>query len=144
MTNIAQSVNTVTVTNEMVDNAVGICYFDPLSESLIELSQLSEHYITVDPLQQIVRKYYIVVAPGEVVSYVRASVSEEGIEDMFSVKTIVGTSEPGVEAFSALPNFNSYTYPSPMAGDFISLWLLITSKTPLNEVLNIEINLEYE
>ena len=87
MTNIAQSVNTVTVTNEMVDNAVGICYFDPLSESLIELSQLSEHYITVDPLQQIVRKYYIVVAPGEVVSYVRASVSEEGIEGYKDIST---------------------------------------------------------
>ncbi len=144
MTDIAQSVNAVTVTNEMVDNAVGICYFDPLSESLIELSQLPDHYITVDPLQQIVRKYYIVVSPGETVSYIKASVSEEGLEDMFSVKTIIDNNEPGVEAFSVLPNFNSYTVPNPVPGDFISLWLLITSKTPLNEVLSINIDLEYE
>jgi hypothetical protein len=75
MTDIAQSVSSVIIDNDIVDNAVGICYFDPISESLIELSRLNNHYISVEPLHQAIRKYYIVVSPGESVSYVRASVS---------------------------------------------------------------------
>ena len=84
MTTIAQSVNSIAITNSTVNSAVGICYFDAQSESLLELSQLPNHHIMVDPLRQVIRKYYIVVSPGEVLSYVKASVSRRYRRFIFS------------------------------------------------------------
>lgn len=145
MATIANSVSTVTITSGTVDNAVGICYFDPVTESLLEISSLPNHYLTVEPNQQVIRKYYVVVAPGEIVSYVKVKVlDKESISDKYSIKLIIGTDSPTSGSFVALPDFNSFKYVNPVTGDFIPLWVLVTAKTPINEVVDIGIELEYE
>ena len=145
MVTIANSVNTVSITNSTVDNAVGLCFFDPATEALIEVNQTPSHYLTVEPNQQVLRKYYMVTAPGQTVSYAKIKIANKTtLEDKFSIKTIIGSDNPTTSAYLTLPDFNSFRYLNPVAGEFIPVWILITSKTPINEVVSIDIELEYE
>jgi hypothetical protein len=142
---VANSPSTVPITGSTVDQAVGLCYFDPTDESLLELSQLPDHYITLQPHKVVMRKYYLVVDPSEVISYIRVKVpNNDGMDNLFSIKTIIGNDEPQVGSFEALPEYNSFKINNPTAGAFIPVWILIESKTPLNEVLNMDIEVEYE
>jgi hypothetical protein len=144
MATIANPVNTVTITASTVAGAVGLCYFDPLTEELLEISEIPNHFLTVQPFQQVVRKYYLVVAPGESLSYVQVRIHGEGLEDLYSIKSILSNAEPTSDSFSVIPDFNGYRVNSPTAGEFIPLHVLISSKTPVNEILNVSIDIEYE
>ena len=144
MTTIANSVGSVTITSSTVNSAVGICYFDPLSEALLEISEIPNHYLSVQPSEQVIRKYYIVVAPGETVSYVKVKVSnKDELIDNYSIKMVVSLEDPTSDSFAGLPDFNSFRVLNPPAGAFMPVWILIGSNTPINEISKIELELEY-
>lgn len=145
MANIANSVGSVAITNTTVSNAVGICYFDPLTEALLEINDIPNHYLAVEPTQQVIRKYYIVVAPNETISYVKVKIAnKDDLVDNYSVKLVISSDAPTSDAFTGLPDFNSFRMLNPSAGNFIPLWVLISSKTPINEISDIDLELEYE
>lgn len=145
MATIAQAADSVTITSSTVDDAVGVCFFDPIEETLLEISDIPNHYLSVEPNQQVLRKYYTVVTPGVTVSYIKVSIpNKEELQDSYSIKMIVSDEAPTADSFSGLPDYNSYRIISPTAGAFIPLWILVSSKSATNEVLDIELELEYE
>jgi hypothetical protein len=144
MANIANPVNTVAITNDTVGDVVGLCYFDPVTESLIEISDIPNHFLTVQPFEQVIRKYYAVVSPGQVVDYIKVKIPKDGMEDLYSIKVIISQDNPSADSFAGIPDFNSFRLNNPVAGDFVPVWVLVSSKTPVNEIINISIELEYE
>lgn len=145
MANIASSANQVIITNSTVGGVVGLCYFDPITETLLEINDIPNHVITIDPGQNVLRKYYIVVSPGETVAYIKIKFSNTDVlNHQHSIKTIIGDIPPTVNSFAVLPEFNSFRFLNPDAGAFVPVWLLISSKYSLNEVVNISVDLEYE
>lgn len=144
MTKILNPISGALVTSSTVADAVGICYFDPISEQLLELSSAYNHFVSVEPQKAILKKYYAVVAPTGVVSYIKISIPKAGLEEHFSVKTIISVDEPSLENFELLPDFNSFRFINPTPGAFTPIWLLVKSKTPINEILPISLELEYE
>lgn len=144
MMNIANSVNTVSITSDTVSDVVGICYFDPITEALIEISDMQNHFFTVEPLRKVLRKYYLVVSPGNSLLYAKVRVSGDELDGLYSIKTILSDMTPTAEQFSMLQDFNSFRVDNPRPGDFIPMHILIESRTPINEVLNMDIEIEYD
>lgn len=130
---------------DTVNHKVGLCYFDPFEETLKEFDGTFRSFLTVESGGQVVRKFYIVVAPGETVDYVRLRVLEsDALKENYSMKVIIDKSEPSASTYESVPEFNSYKYVNPQAGDFIPVWMLLESNFSIPEILDIEVELEYE
>lgn len=141
----ADSVNSVIITSSTVNADVGICYFNPVTESLLEISAAPNHFMSLKPLEQTILKYYLVVSPGIATpSYVKIRVKKDNIEDYYTIKTILGEVQPSIDDFVSIPNFNSFKVVSPTVGAFIPIWFLVSSVEQVNEVLTFNIEIEYE
>ncbi len=136
-----------------VENDVGICYFDPVDETLKEISLLDNHLLTVQPYKKAIKKYYLVISPSAPaldtveVGPVFLDLPDGLVidpEDYYSIKTLISVTEPTLGQFDDEDNMNSDTIASPNPGDIIPIWFLVESKLPLNNVLNISIEVDYE
>lgn len=144
MTNVILGAQDSMITASTVDE-VGICYFDPFQEELLELSSLNGHFLSVNPLQKIIRKYYLIVSPGETLAYVKIKlVNSQNIENLYSAKVIISEIQPSISSFDVLPDFNAYKISSPQAGHLIPIWILLDSKNPINDIVKVDIKIDYE
>lgn len=145
MTTIATSPSSVAITSGTVTNDIGICYFDPISESLLEINSLPNHFLSVEPFSTVLKKYYLVIEPGVSVNYVRIKpVVDASLEDAFSIKVMITDEKPSVYIFDDFPNFNSFRVDNPSDGIFIPIWILLRSKVSINSVNRIQLEIEYE
>ena len=145
MATMTQPPETATIDENTVDQAVGLCYFDPVTESLIEISELPDMFLSVEPEGAAIRKFYMVTDPVEMISWVQLLLlSEDYNSTTYSVKVIISEDEPPVSAFDILPSYNSYRINNPPAGDFMSVWILVENISKVNEIVNIGIKLSYE
>lgn len=137
------------VTNTTVNSDVGICYFDPTSESLLELSLLNGLSLTVQPYKKIIKKYYLVTKPSSSVATVVLTPSfvspPIGITptDYYSLKTIISNTEPTLGNYDDLTNLNTFEIDSPGAGSHTPIWILLENLSPLSAILNISLQLSY-
>lgn len=138
------------VTNTTVDSDVGICYFDPTSESLLELSLLNGLSLTVQPYKKAIKKYYLVVNPTtsgiNTVTINPTFINvPSGIvpTDYYSIKTIISATEPTLGNFDDLTNLNSFTITAPDAGSHTPIWILLENLKPLSSPLSISMVLNY-
>lgn len=145
MATIIQSPESATIDSNTVTQLVGLCYFDPETESLLELDKLPDTFLSVEPNSFAMRKFYMVMSPDENVDYAQISlVLQDSNSSSYSVKVIISEDEPPFDAYSILPSFNSFGVNNPPRGDFMSVWLLIENIAKVNEIVNIGIELEYE
>lgn len=145
MTTIANSPNTVSITNATVSGSVGICYFDPITESLLEIDQVQNHFVSVEPFSTILKKYYLVTSPDDALDYIRVKTqASTDLEDLYSIKIIISNETPSVYNFDDLPNLNSFRIDSPSSGIFIPLHILVKSKVSINTIHKIQLEIEYE
>ncbi|RLA65126.1 MAG: hypothetical protein DRQ78_05525 [Epsilonproteobacteria bacterium] len=145
MATITQSPETATIDEDTVDQAVGLCYFDPETESLIEISQLPDMFLSVEPEGASIRKFYIVTSPSESIMWVQLFLeSNDYNATTYSIKVIISNEEPPVSAFDILPSYNSFRINNPPMGDFMSAWLLIENISKVNEIVDIGLKLQYE
>lgn len=142
---IIRAVESVEIDQETTSQEVGLCYFDPDTESLIELSAMTNPFISVEPFRAAIRKMFLVIKPNQTLSYIRAipSLTEEQ-KELYGVKVIINHSEPSASDFSSLPEFNRYRVDSPAAGGFIPLWIYVESKVPAMHVLDLKIDVEFD
>jgi hypothetical protein len=144
MTNVTLGAQDSMITASTVDE-VGICYFDPFTEELLELNSANGHFLSVSPMQKIIRKYYLIVSPGETFAYVKIKlINSQNIENLYSAKVIISEIQPTINSFDVLPDFNAYKISSPMAGHLIPVWILLNSKSPINDIVKVDIKVDYE
>ena len=145
MATILLSPESAVIDANTVSESVGLCYFDPETETLLELDTLPDMFLSVEPDSYAIRKFYMVTDPVDVLSYAKISlISSAFNSETYSVKTIVSAEEPPFDAFSVLPVYNSFTVTNPPQGDFLSVWILIENISKVNEIIDIDIELEYE
>lgn len=139
--------------NSTVQNEVGICFFDPVDETLKEISELSDHILSVPPFKKALKKYYLILNPGSVAPTeiaVRPIFDDlpSGIvidpTDFYSIKTIISVTEPMISQFDDLDNMNTASVLTSEIPAHTPIWMLIESIQPLNLILDISIEVEYE
>lgn len=141
----ANSVNSVVIEVDTVANDVGICYFNPATESLMEINSANSHYLSLKPLEKTILKYYLVVNAGVApLDYVKISIVKDNIEDYYYIKTIIGNDIPVVADFDVLPDFNSFRVNNPVSEAFIPVWFLVSSLEQINSVLTFKMEIEYD
>ncbi|RLA66539.1 MAG: hypothetical protein DRQ78_04110 [Epsilonproteobacteria bacterium] len=145
MATISQSPELATIDNNTVDQAVGLCYFDLETETLIEIDKLPDMFLSVEPEGAAIRKFYMVMSPVDIVTWVQLFIiSNDYNATTYSIKVIISEEEPPISAFSILPSYNSYRIDNPPMGEFLSVWLLIENISKVNEIVNIGLTLNYE
>ena len=142
---IIRSPESIAISDSTVSQEVGLCYFDPDTEALIELNAISNPYISVEPFRAAIRKMYLVISPHQTLSYIKIQPSLPMLErENFGIKIIINHSEPSAADFTSLPEFNRYRVDSPAAGGFIPLWIYVESKIPATGVLSLTMDVEFE
>lgn len=138
-------------TNTTVENDVGICHLDPIEETLVELSSIPGHVLSIQPYRKALKKYFLVINPSaDPIAYVRirpileTSNLYQDPKNFYSIKTIIAPAEPLLGTFDDLVNLNSFRIDNPTSGDIIPIWILLESKLPLNLVIGLTFEVEYE
>lgn len=148
MATIRQSVQSVVIDSSTTNEVVGLCYFDAQTETLREFNSMGDMFFTIHPKTHSLKKFYIVVAPGEILDYVKLSANKaqgDYAEDYsYSVKIIINNTEPSMGSFDVLPDFNSFKVLTPAQGEFLSVWVLVKSTADNNQLMGTEIELSYE
>ena len=145
MATIILSPQSAVIDVNTVSESVGLCYFDPETESLLELDTLPDMFLAVEPGSYAIRKFYMVMDPIDIVTYSKISiVSTDYNSAAYSVKVIISENEPPIDSFQILPSYNGFVVTNPPQGDFLSVWLLVENISKVNEIINIDIELEYE
>jgi hypothetical protein len=134
--------------NSTVQNDVGICYFDPIDETLKELNLLNGLILTIQPYKKAIKKYYLVVNPtSSALNYVRIvptfGSSNVTPTDYYSIKTIISSSEPTLGNYDDLVSMNSFKIINPAPGAIIPIWVFVESLLPLNAILNVAFTVTY-
>jgi len=145
MASIVQSPTSVIIDSNTVNASVGLCRFDLETESLLEIDGMAGIFLPIDTGGAVLNKMYLVTDPVDVLNYVKLSFIEpEQNRDVYSIKVIISDEEPSFEAFDMLPSFNAYVVDNPMQGVFVAVWILVENFAPLDELLELEIEIEYD
>lgn len=143
-TNIINNVN-ITVNSDTVSNSVGICYFDPIDEVLLELGAINS-VISVEAGAIVVKKYYIVTKTDKIdVMNIRISRdSNPDLENLYEIKMLTMDSMPTQTDFDKVSLFNTVRIISPQKETFFPLWIMIKPKNIVNSLFSLELEIEYE
>jgi len=145
MATIIQSPESAVIDSNTVSELVGLCYYDPETESLLELNKLPDTFLSVEPNSYAMRKFYMVMSTEDSVNYAQVSLKlADSNDESYSVKVIISEDEPPFEAYAPLPSFNSFGVNHPPMGDFMNVWLLVENVVKVNEIVDISIELSYE
>lgn len=137
-------------TNTTVQNQVGLCYFDSIDETLKELSNLDGHLLTIQSYKKAIRKYYLVANPSYgnplsvTITPIFAIITGVIPTNYYSLKTIISPTQPLLGSFDDLTSMNAATINSINSGDIIPVWILVESKLPLNMILGLSFEIDYE
>lgn len=143
-TNIINNVN-ITVNSDTVSNSVGICYFDPIDEVLLELGAINS-VISVEAGAIVVKKYYIVTKTDKIdVMNIRISRdSNPDLENLYEIKMLTMDSMPTQTDFDKVSLFNTVRIISPQKETLFPLWIMIKPKDIVNSLFSLELEIEYE
>jgi len=144
MTIIVQSPEDSVVSIDTVQYAIGLCYFNPETEELIEISEMPDMWFSIEPGGSAIRKLYIVSSPSELINWAELTVIPDDSRSTYSVKIIINEESPIRSDFDILPTFNIARLDSLPQGEFISAYFLIESISNTNEVMSAKIRLSYE
>ena len=87
---------------------LGLCYFDPTSESLYEISQESGYMLSADSYRSVVHKVYVVTGTETpITSLVVKPIRSPEVEDIFDIKVATGPIQPSMMTFEELPSYNT-------------------------------------
>lgn len=138
-------------TSSTVGNQIGICYFDPIDETLKEIDQLTSHVLTIQPYNRGIKKYYLIVNPtGATVNSVSiqailgSAPNSQDPTSYYSVKVIIGGTVPNQSMFDDLADENIATATNLTAGTISPIWVQVQNKAPLNALLGLIFQVNYE
>lgn len=136
-----QPIDDITNTTSL-SQQVGLCYYDPIDETLKEFNTIPSHLMSVNPYETVLRKYYLVAQAN--VSAVSIRLTDSSNLNIYSAKVIISDLEPTIDLFDTLGSFNNYVISNPTAYTLIPVWILLNSTSPLSTIGSLQIEIEYE
>lgn len=133
--------NDMTNTTDL-DQQVGLCYYDPIDETLKEISSITSHLMSVNPYDKIMRKYYLIAKSA--VSAIAIRFIDVTNSGTYSAKVIISDIEPTISLFDTLSSFNNYVISNPSPYTLIPVWILLESTAPIISINSLQIEIEYE
>lgn len=143
MIQIANAAQDSMIDNDTVINQIGLCYYDPIDESIKEVSSLASHFMSVNPYEKILRKYYLVTKNTLSVATIRLVDNSTG-PTKYSAKVIISEIKPTISMFDSVAPFNLFKVANPQLNHLIPVWVLLESVEPITEITTMSIELEYE
>ena len=133
-----------------IDNPVGICYFDQTDESLKEISTITDHIFSVQPYRKSIKKYYLVIDDASSITTISVTpvftdtTLSDDPSDYFSIKTIISQAEPTLSELDDLDSLNTASITGFSTGEIYNIYILVENIKPLNQLLDVALELEYE
>lgn len=143
MIQIANAAQDSMINEENIANQIGLCYYDPIDESVKEVSSLASHFMSVNPYEKILRKYYLVAKDTLSVAMIRLTDNSVG-PAKYSAKVIISELKPSIALFDDITPFNLFKIANPQLNHLIPVWVLLESFEPITEITTMGIELEYE
>lgn len=145
MATINQTISSLTPDSTTTREVVGLCYFDAQTETLKEFNSMGDMFFTIHPKTYSLKKFYLVIDPSESLDYVMVQIDpEDSSYKGYTVKVLMNEGEPSISTFDVLPSFNSFRINNPTSGEFLSVWILVSSNADHNQLMNADISVTYE
>lgn len=145
MATVLETPTAASILNDTISRAIGLCYFDAASESLLELDSVGDLFISVEQSGVSIKKFYMVIAPDSDVSSILIKVSSgDEYNNLYSAKLIISEDEPSLAVFDILPEYNSYVINNPLQGSLISVWMMVYNESRVNEINSLTLEVSYE
>lgn len=129
------------ITVNTTSNDIGLCYYDPIQETILELSQLPDSMLFVKPRQSATLNFYLVSKLGSSITNVKVSVSSD--QETNEVKILSKPVKPSSDEFDAVQVNNYVTITSPQEEHLNPLWLQIKSLSGKVSIKDLTIDIEY-
>lgn len=131
------------IPNGLIDD-VGLCYFDPIEEKLVELT--SDASIVINPFEETVRRFYLIkpsrTISGRVPLYFKVGL--DNISELLEFKLKTGEERLSYvgDYYETPPNNTITIYSSPYPSGIIPLDVYCKSKTNNSISYNLEFTIE--
>ena len=132
--------------NDNPEFEIGLCYFDPISEAILEIVPDSGYILGADSYSALVHKIYVATGATTGISKIKVRLKKvAGIEDKFDLKIQPGTVQPEAKSFDEIPNYNTLVIEGPIAQyTLIPVYIYIKANSYVNSIDEMPIELEYE
>lgn len=124
-----------------VSSDIGLCYYDPLQETILELSSLPDSMLFCKPRKKKIFGFYAVAKMGANISSAKISVSAN--EDIYRVKILHQLNTPSESDFDLVPPNNEVVLTSVQEEHLNPIWLQIQSMTGKFSLQDLELKIEY-
>ena len=135
--------NLIKVTDNTVLSDAGICYFDPIDETIKEVGE--GYMMGTNPNGPIIHKLFF-VAKNTTVHYlkVKANQNEELIK-RFDIKIQPGSSIPGIDTFNNISNYNELIIEDSIQPySIVPFYVYIKALAPLDQITSLPLEIAYD
>lgn len=125
---------------------LGLCYFDPTSESLYEISQESGYMLSADSYRSVVHKVYVVTGTETpMTSLVVKPIRSPEVEDIFDIKVATGPVQPSMMTFEELPSYNTLRIDGPIIpNSLVPVFVYIKANSDITSISGFPVEVSYE
>ena len=135
--------NNITVTSETVQSDVGICYFDPIDETIKEIG--SSYILSSNSYGPIVHKLMIAVSSKSLSKVSIKPIESEILSSRFDIKLLPGAVTPSHYEFDDVPNYNSINISGPLQPySLIPFFVHVRAKSDIGSINNLPLEVSYE
>lgn len=135
--------NLIKVTDETVISDAGICYFDPVEETIKEIG--SGYMMGTNPYSPVIHKL-LFVAKNNSVKYLKIKIkTNRDIERMFDIKILPGAVAPALSDFDNTDNYNELIVTESIQSySFVPFFVYIKAKVPVDKISSLPLEINYE
>ena len=128
------------------DFDIGICYYDPLKESLIEVGHNSGNILGADPYSHVMHKFVLVTGTTNRITKVGIRVVEsDKIRDLFDIKVQFSNSRPSLMSFQELSNYNTIEIETNVEpNSIIPFYIYIKANSDVTSITHLPIEVYYD
>lgn len=135
--------NLIKITDDTVLSGAGICYFDPIEETIKEIGD--GYIMGTNPYTPVIHKL-LFVATNNSIKYLKIKVNDKNkILDKYDIKIQPGAVTPGLESFNSVPSFNEFVVTESIQPySFIPFYVYIKSNGASGGIVNVPLEITYD
>lgn len=128
------------------DFKIGICYYDPIRESLINVGHNSGEILGADPYKHVMHKFMLVTGKTDSISrIVVKAIGTDELRAAFDIKLLFANTRPSLMSFEEQPSFNEIEVNQPVQpNSIIPFYIYIKANSDISKMSELPIEVYYE